>query len=164
MQNSLHKIVKSSSRCRKAYETSVVRFVCDIVSEAVGWDRLCGTAASKGPFVQAPDDKCVNMEQQWYDIDRGKPKDSEKSLYECHFVHRKPGKTWPGQEPGFPLWRLWRTAWGMRLPRRACASADLLHRNATTSISGVGNRMSAGTLSSECPREFYSIHKEFLNF
>jgi hypothetical protein len=29
------------------------------------------------------------MEQQWNDIDRRKPKDSEKNLSQCHFVHHK---------------------------------------------------------------------------
>jgi hypothetical protein len=29
------------------------------------------------------------MEQRWNDIDRGKSKDLEKNLYQCHFVHHK---------------------------------------------------------------------------
>jgi hypothetical protein len=29
------------------------------------------------------------MEQWWNDIDRGKPKDSEKKLSQRHFVHHK---------------------------------------------------------------------------
>jgi hypothetical protein len=29
------------------------------------------------------------MEHQWYEIDRGKPKYSEKYLSQCHFVHHK---------------------------------------------------------------------------
>jgi hypothetical protein len=28
-------------------------------------------------------------EQQWNSIDRGKPKNSEKNLSQCHFVHNK---------------------------------------------------------------------------
>jgi hypothetical protein len=31
----------------------------------------------------------VNIEQRWNDIDRGKPKDSEKNLSQCHFVYHK---------------------------------------------------------------------------
>jgi hypothetical protein len=34
----------------------------------------------------------VNKEQQWNDIDRGKPKGSEKNLSQCHSVHHNP--TW----------------------------------------------------------------------
>jgi hypothetical protein len=29
------------------------------------------------------------MEQQWNDIDREKPKNSEKNLSQCHFAHYK---------------------------------------------------------------------------
>jgi hypothetical protein len=28
-------------------------------------------------------------ERRWNDIDRGKPKNSEKNLSQCHFVHHK---------------------------------------------------------------------------
>jgi hypothetical protein len=31
----------------------------------------------------------VNVEQQWDDIDREKPKDLEKNLSQCHFVYHK---------------------------------------------------------------------------
>jgi hypothetical protein len=41
-------------------------------------------------------------ERRWNDIDRGKPKNSEKNLSQCHFVHQNP--TWidPGANPGLP--------------------------------------------------------------
>jgi hypothetical protein len=29
------------------------------------------------------------MEHRWNEIDRGKPKNSEKNLSQCHFVHHK---------------------------------------------------------------------------
>jgi hypothetical protein len=36
------------------------------------------------------------MEHRWNEIDRGKPKYSEKNLSQCHFVHHI--------EPGSPRW------------------------------------------------------------
>jgi hypothetical protein len=40
---------------------------------------------------------------EWY-IDRGKPKNSEKNLSQCHFFHHKFHMDWPGREPGPPRW------------------------------------------------------------
>jgi hypothetical protein len=42
----------------------------------------------------------VNMKQRWNDMDRGKPKNSEKNLSECHFVHYKSNMVCPEREPG----------------------------------------------------------------
>jgi hypothetical protein len=36
------------------------------------------------------------MEHQWNEIDRGKPKYSEKTLSQCHFVHHKSHMERPG--------------------------------------------------------------------
>jgi hypothetical protein len=59
--------------------------------------------AANGPIVHLPGDTWVNMEQRWNDIDRGRPKDSEKILTQCHFVHHKSHMDCPGREPATQL-------------------------------------------------------------
>jgi hypothetical protein len=39
-----------------------------------------------------------------WNIDRGKPKNSEKHLSQCYSVHHKSHMYWPGREPGPPRW------------------------------------------------------------
>jgi hypothetical protein len=56
--------------------------------------------ASNGSIVHPSDDTWVNIEQRWKDIDRGKPKDSEKNLSQCHAVHHKSHMGWLGWKPG----------------------------------------------------------------
>jgi hypothetical protein len=43
-------------------------------------------------------------ERRWNDIDRGKPKYSEKNLSQYHLVHLKSHRDWPGREPGTTRW------------------------------------------------------------
>jgi hypothetical protein len=43
--------------------------------------------ASKRPTVHPLDD--MNMGPQWNDIVTGKPKNLEKNVSHCHFVHHK---------------------------------------------------------------------------
>jgi hypothetical protein len=44
------------------------------------------------------------MEHWWNEIDRGKPKYSEKNLSQCHSVRHKSHMDCPGIEPGPPPW------------------------------------------------------------
>jgi hypothetical protein len=41
-------------------------------------------------------------ESRWNDIDRGKPKNSEKNLFHCHFVDHKSHMDSSGRELGPP--------------------------------------------------------------
>jgi hypothetical protein len=44
------------------------------------------------------------MEHRWNELDREKPKYSEKNLSQCHFSGHKSHKGQPGIEPGPPRW------------------------------------------------------------
>ena len=46
----------------------------------------------------------ILMKHRWNEIDRGKPKNSEKNLFQCHFVYHKSHMDRPGIEPGPPRW------------------------------------------------------------
>jgi hypothetical protein len=58
------------------------------------------TAATNGQIVYPQE----YGEWRWNDIDRGKPKNSEKNLSQCHFVHNKSHTDWPDREPGTSRW------------------------------------------------------------
>jgi hypothetical protein len=67
-----------------------------------------GTAALR--LIVQPCDEDVSvlfsffraMEHRWKEIDRGKPKYSEKNLSQCHFVHHKSNMDRPGIKPEPP--------------------------------------------------------------
>ena len=46
------------------------------------------------------------MEHRWNEIDRGKPKYSEKNLSQCNFVYHKSHMGWPGICFSFPFYPL----------------------------------------------------------
>jgi hypothetical protein len=82
----INKCILSHALCA----SSVVIIKWNLLLSLLRKVRLCGTTASNVPFVHpSSDDTWVNMEQRWNDIDRGKPKDSEKNRSQCHFVHQK---------------------------------------------------------------------------
>jgi hypothetical protein len=61
---------------------------------------FCKTATANGPIIHAPDDTWVNIEQRWNDIDRRKPKDSEKILSQYHLPITNHIWTGLGANPG----------------------------------------------------------------
>jgi hypothetical protein len=65
------------------------------------WNNTLCTADSKGPITQMI---CEYRERRWNDTDRRKPKNLEKTLSECHFVHHKSLMDWPGSELWPPRW------------------------------------------------------------
>jgi hypothetical protein len=44
----------------------------------------------------------ILMEHRWNEIDRGKPKYSERNMSQCHFIHHKSHMDRHGMEPGPP--------------------------------------------------------------
>jgi hypothetical protein len=56
---------------------------------------------------------CGYGEPRWNDIDRGKQKNSEKSLSQCHFIYEK---SHMDCSRASALWGRWVTAWAMSRP------------------------------------------------
>jgi hypothetical protein len=83
---------------------------------------ICGlrprlwTAATNGHIIHPPDDEFE--EPQWNDIDRGKQKNSENNLSQCHFIHLK---SWIDSGAN-PMKGRRLTAWAMILPHQLLGS------------------------------------------
>jgi hypothetical protein len=60
------------------------------------------TAATDGHIVHPRMTRVLRATVDWYW--RGKRKNSEKNLSQCHAVHNKSHMDWPGREPGPPRW------------------------------------------------------------
>jgi hypothetical protein len=74
-------------------------------------------------------DTWVNMEQRWNHTDRGRPRDSEENLSQCHFVFHKSHMNCSGREPGPPgekpeLWYGYEAAIGFE-PEKKRPAMDL---------------------------------------
>jgi hypothetical protein len=55
--------------------------------------------------VHPPHDK-TSLDPWWNDNDRGKQKKSRKNLSQCHFVHHKLHKDWPGSKLSPHWWNI----------------------------------------------------------
>jgi len=65
------------------------------------------TCCHQEPTVRHPDDIQTYEygQQRWNVTDRGKEKNSEKTLSQCQYVHHISHIDWPGGEPGPPRWK-----------------------------------------------------------
>lgn len=75
-------------------------FTWQFVIVTMKWDCLCGTAPLMGPLSNLQ----MIHEQQWKDIGRRKPKDSEKNLSLCQFVQNKSHMDCIESNPRPPRW------------------------------------------------------------
>jgi hypothetical protein len=72
----------------------------DVVVHVDGVRQGLWTAATNGPIVHP---WYIEYGQPWRnDTDRGKPRNSDKNLSQCHSVHHKSHMDWPGCESGSP--------------------------------------------------------------
>jgi hypothetical protein len=70
---------------------------------SMGWDDISELRPLTGLLIIPPGDIWVWI-ARWNDTDRGKPKNSEKNLSQCHFVHHKLHMDGRSSELGPPLW------------------------------------------------------------
>jgi hypothetical protein len=86
-----------------SYFCSIRRHILSAVEQTlvVHAETSLWTVTTNRPFVHLPDiDYGL---PRWNDIDRGKPKNSEIKLCQCHFYHHKSHMDWPERKPR-PLW------------------------------------------------------------
>jgi hypothetical protein len=66
-----------------------------------GWDCASELRSQTSPLL-IPQIIYEYGKPRWNDTDRRKPKNSEKDVSQCHFVHHKSHMEWPASEPGPP--------------------------------------------------------------
>jgi hypothetical protein len=82
------------------------------------------TATTNGPIVHSPDNIYEHGDPWWNYTDRRKVKIWQKNLSQCHFVHHKSHKDWPGPR------RLtaWATALSWFLLQALCKQNHVLYK------------------------------------